>query len=184
MKQKKGRLFAEIIIGLILFALTVYEYGYRNVVDSISELREERFIKTRALDKYAALVGQKGDLEEELNSLKEELKNEEAKLLEWQGPSIAAASLQNTIKEIVKNNGGNITTERVNKGEDKGKLKTVSVGMDIVLPDASSLPSIIYSIETSLPYIKISTLDLRVNDLKSPREMTVRLDVSALMKGK
>lgn len=184
MTQKKKRLLIEILIGAVLFCLTAYEYGYKALRENFSDVNEARSVKTRTLEKYTALIGQKGDLEKELAGLKEELKNEEARLMEWQGPALAAANLQNTVKDIVTSNGGNITTERVNKGEDKGPYKVASVGMDIIVPDTSALTSILFGIETKSPYYKISSLDVRVNDLKSPRELTVRLDVSALMKGK
>lgn len=184
MTQKKKRLLIEVVIGLALLGLTGYEYGYKALRENFSDAKETRSVKTRTLDKYTSLLGQKSGLEKELTGLKEELKKEEAKLMEWQGPALAAANLQNTIKDIVTSNGGNITTERVNKAEEKGNYKIVSVGMDVLVPDTSALTSILFGIETRSSYYRISSLDIRVNDLKSPRELTVRLDVSALMKGK
>jgi len=184
METPKKKLVPLIIVCLILVGLTAYDYGYRNVIERMSEIKEARFVKERTLNKYATLVAQKGNLAKELVELKEELKNEEARLPEWQGPALAAANLQNTVKEVVSSNGGNITTERVNKSETRGNYKIVSIGMDMIVQDTSVLTAILFGIESKSPYYKINNLDIRVNDLKAPREMTVRLDVSAMMKGK
>lgn len=184
MKPGKNKLLPLIIICLVLLGLTAYDYGYRNLLQSMSEIKETRYIKERTINKYASLIAQKGGLEKELGELKEELKNEEAMLPEWQGPALAAANLQNSVKEVITSNGGNITTERVNKSENRGNYKIVSVGMDMIVQDTSTLTAILFGIESKSPYYKINNLDIRVNDLKAPRELTVRLDVSAMMKGK
>lgn len=184
MKPGRNKLPYLIIISLVLLGLTGYDYGYRNVLVKMEETKESRAIKEKTLNKYATLIAQKGSLEKELAELKEGLKDEEARLPEWQGPALAAANLQNTVKEVVSSNGGNITTERVNKSETRGNYKIVSIGMDMIVQDASVLTAILFGIESKSPYYKINNLDIRVNDLKAPREMTVRLDVSAMMKGK
>lgn len=184
MRPGNKRTVPLIIISVVLLLLTAYDYGYRNFLGSMSEIKESRSIKEKTLNKYNSMIAQKGGLENELNDLKEKLGNEEDRLPEWQGPALAAANLQNIVKDVVSSNGGNITTERVNKAETRGNYKVVSIGMDMVVQDTSVLTSILFGIESQSPYIKITNLDIRVNDLKSPRELTVRLDIAAMMKGK
>jgi hypothetical protein len=70
------------------------------------------------------------------------------------------------------------------KLEEKIKYKVIHVSFDFTAPDTGALRDIIYFIETKIPYLVIKELDCRVRNFQQPRELMVKLDVSALFGGK
>jgi hypothetical protein len=137
-------------------------------------------MKTKTLEKYVTLISEKPALEKQLASLKETRKDDDSKLIEGQTLSLAGASLQDTVKDIVTRSGGTISSERIGKPEDLGKFKVITASVDTVLPDPRALRDILYSIETRTPYLTVKELDVRIRNYRDPRELVVKLDVSAL----
>jgi len=169
---------------VLLLGLVIYQYGYVKVQAEISSIKESQAIKTKTLEKYAALLSERPQLEKRLAALKEARKADDSKIIEGQTPSIAAATLQDTVKGIVTGRGGTISSERVGKPEDLGKFKVITVSIDIVMPDTRALSDVLYSIETRTPYLVVKELDARIRNFREPKELTVKLDVSALTGGK
>jgi alanyl-tRNA synthetase len=132
MKKKNNLLIAAIPVLIILAGLTAYQYGYQGVRREMNSIKELEESKTEMLEKYIALIAEKPNLEKKLEHLKEERKNDESKLIEAQTLSIAAASLQETIKTLVTGRGGSITSERVEKPDTLGNLKVVNVSIDAI----------------------------------------------------
>jgi hypothetical protein len=56
--------------------------------------------------------------------------------------------------------------------------------MDVTFPDVSVLTDILNSIETRTPSLVVKELDVRIRDFKNPKELMVKLDVSAITGGK
>lgn len=181
---KNKTLIVSLPFMVILTGLLIYQYGYLRVRSELATIKEEQAIKTRTLEKYINLISEKPSLEERLTSLKEARKADDSKLIEGQTPSLAAAQLQEIVKSTITGRGGTISSERVGKPEDRGKFKVISVSVDAVIPDARALSEILYSIETRTPYLVIKELDARVRNYRDPRELMVKLDVSALTGGR
>ena len=123
--------------------------------------------------------------------LREERQADNAKLIEASSLSIASATLQKVVKEIILGSGGTIKSQRINKMEDFGPFKVITVSIDTEIPDAGVLGDILYSIETSTPYIVVKELDVRVRKARVRRgkqteqdKLTIKLDLSALSAGK
>ncbi len=70
------------------------------------------------------------------------------------------------------------------KSEDKSRFKFVSASFDFTAPDTGALRDIVFFVETRIPYLVIKELDCRVRNFREPRELMVKLDVSALYGGK
>ncbi|MEW6117905.1 MAG: hypothetical protein AB1553_13565 [Nitrospirota bacterium] len=68
--------------------------------------------------------------------------------------------------------------------EGGAKFKLISISIDASVPDPGALSDMLYSIETRVPYLVIKELDARVKNFKEPRDLMVKLDVSALYGGK
>ncbi|MEW6416511.1 MAG: type II secretion system protein GspM [Nitrospirota bacterium] len=183
MKTNKT-LIITIPLMVILLGLIMYNYVYLRIRTDIASLKEEQTIKTKTLEKYINLISEKPQLEKKIVSLKEARKADQSKLIEGQTPSLAAATLQDMVKEIVTANGGTISSERVEKPEDLDKFKIISVSIDTVLPDSRALSDILYSIETRTPYLTVKEVDTRVRNYRDPRELMVKLDVAAITGGK
>jgi hypothetical protein len=169
---------------VVLIGVSLYRYGYVRVKDDLAALREDEAVKMRVLEKYVTLIDEKPALEKRLAAMKEERKAEEANLIEGQTPSLSAAALQDTVKGIITGRGGTISSERVSKPEDRGRFKVISISIDAVLPDTRALEDVLYSIETRTPNLLVKELDTRVRNFREPRDLMVKLDVSALTGGK
>ena len=182
--KKTKTLIVSIPLIIILMGLLIYQYGYLRVQSELVTIKEEQAIKTKTLEKYINLISEKPSLENRLSSLKDARKADDSKLIEGQTPSLAAAQLQEIVKGTITGRGGTISSERVGKPEDRGKFKVISVSVDAVIPDAKALSEILYSIETRTPYLIVKELDARVRNYRDPRELMVKLDISALTGGR
>ena len=69
------------------------------------------------------------------------------------------------------------------KPEVLGKFKLISVSIDAVLPDAKALADVLYAIETQTPYLVVKEIDARIRNINDPRDLMVRLKISALTTG-
>ena len=178
--KRNTTLLITVPLMILLIGLALYQYVYIGIQADVASIKEEQALKTEMLEKYITLISEKTPLEETLITLKEIRIAEGSKLVEGQTLSLAAATLQDTVKEIITSRGGTISSERVGKPEDHGKFKIITVSVDSVLPDPRTLSDILYSIETEIPYLAITQLDVRVRNFRNPRELMVKLSVSAL----
>ena len=183
MARSKSFMIA-IPLMLILLGVVVYRYGYVRVRAELKTIKEDQSISMKTLGKYITLISEKPELEKRLASLTEKRKTDNAKLIEGQTPSLVAAALQDTVNGIVKGRGGTITSERVGKPEDLGKFKVITVSMDSTFPNVSVLSDILNSIETQTPSLVVKELDVRVRDFRNPKELMVKMDISAITGGK
>ncbi|HEX2966113.1 MAG TPA: type II secretion system protein GspM [Syntrophorhabdaceae bacterium] len=182
--QKKSKLIVIAIpVIIILAAVTAYQYGYEGIKQEKASVRAMQSTNEKMLEKYIALIAEKPELEKKLAGLKEMRKAEDTKVIEAQTLSIAAASLQETVKTMVTGRGGSITSERVEKPDDLGKMKVINVSIDAVLPDTRALSDLVFGIETHTPYLVIKEIDTRVRNFREPKELMVKLRVSALTGG-
>jgi hypothetical protein len=178
--NKNKTLLITIPIMVVLLGVIIYQYVYVKIQNDVASIKESQAIKTETLEKYLTLLSEKPLLEKKLALLKETRKADDSKLTEGETLSLIAASLQDLIKNIVTDRGGTISSERVGKPEDIGKFRIINVSIDTVLPDPGALSDILYSIETRTPYLNIKELDIRVRNFRYPRELIVKLDISAI----
>jgi len=178
--KKNKTLLITVPFMVILIGLALYQYIYVRVQADVASIKEEQALKADILEKYITLISEKSPLEKTVVSLKEIRNAEVSKLVEGQTLSLAAATLQEMVKDIITSRGGTISSERVGKPEDLGNFRIITVSIDSVLPDSRTLSDILYSIETRTPYLAITELDIRVRNFRNPRELMVKLSVSAL----
>jgi hypothetical protein len=183
MGKRNSILAIAIPLLIILCGAVAYEYGYLRVQSELNDLRNAVSEKSKILAKYRALVAEKPGLEETLATMREARKAENSKMIEGQTPSVAAADLQHIVKEMITSRGGSIASERVEKPEGTGKFRIIAVTFDAVLPDTRILSDTLYAIETQTPYLVVRELDVRIRNLKDPRDLTVKLKVSGLVGG-
>ena len=182
MKRNKTLFFA-VPLMLILVFVVVYQYGYLGIRAEKTSVKEEQEIKFKLLQKYSALIAEKPLIEEQISSLKAESRAYDSKLIQGQTPSIAAATLQEIITGIIVEKGGTISSQRVSTPEDLGRFKVLTVSIDAVLPDIAALSEILYSIETRTPYLIVKELDTRVRNIRGPKDLMVKMDISSLTGG-
>jgi len=168
----------------VLLALVIYQYGYLRIEENLGQARETAAVKMKTLEKSLNLLARKPALEAKLATLKEARKAEEVKLLQGQTPSVAAAALQNSIKGIITARGGVIASERVEKPEDYGKFKIISVTVDATFPDMKALADTLYTLENQTPFLVVREIDSRLRNYREPRDLVVKLKVAGLTSGR
>jgi hypothetical protein len=185
MMESKSKIikFALPVI-VVLFGLVAYQYGYVRIKAEMVSIREMQVMKNKTLVKYITIIAEKPLLESKLTSLKERRKTDDSKIIEGQTITLSANTLEDIVKGIITGRGGSIASERVEKPDDLDKFKIVNASIDLFLPDTQALSDIIYSIETRTPYIVIRELDVRVRNIKEPKELMVKLRIAALTGGK
>lgn len=184
MNRNSRMLKIVVPITLILLIAFIYEYGYVRIEEEEATLADTRSVKRKTLEKYVTMISQKPILEKTLSDIREKRKAENNKLFEGQTPALASAALQNTVKTIITERGGTISSERVEKPEDFGRMKVVAVTFDAIMPGARALTDTIYAIETHTQSIIIRELDTRVRNFREPKDMMVRLTVAAMAGGR
>ncbi len=129
------------------------------------------------------LIAERPMIEKNLAALRERRKAENAKIIEGQTAPLAAATLQNTVKDVITSRGGSIASERVEKLENAGEFKMVTVTIDAILPDTRALGDTLLAIEAQTPYLVVRELDARIRNFRDPKDLTVKLKVSGLTGG-
>jgi hypothetical protein len=172
------------VLIVVLVGLVIYQYGYLGTQAEMTRIREMELEKSRTLEKYMAAIAEKPVLERTLAELRQKRKADDSKFMGGETTALAAARLGDTVKGFITGRGGSISSERVEKPEDVGMFKSVSVSLDANLPDAKALGDLLFSIETSTPGMVVRELDARVNNFREPRELMIRMRVAALTGGK
>jgi Type II secretion system (T2SS), protein M subtype b len=183
MKRKSKLLIISIPIIMMLSGAVIYQYGILNIREEVSSMKDLQASKMKTMRKYAEAIAQKSNLEKQIISLKETRKNEDTKIIVAITPAIAAANLQNSVKGIITGRGGNINSERVEKPDDLEKFKVINVVLDVSFPDVRALSDALFSIETQTPYLVVKELDIRIINYTVPRDLSVKLKISALTGG-
>jgi DNA-binding Lrp family transcriptional regulator len=183
MKRKSNILLIAISLMIILLGGVIYQYGYLRVQSELIEMEDAAAIKAGTLQKYMAVIADKPRIEAKLTALREVRKAENSKMIEGQTPSVAAAALQSTVDVLITSRGGTISSERVEKLEETGKFKIITVTVDAVLPDTRALGDTLHAIETQTPSLVVRELDARIRNFREPRDLMVKLKVSGLTGG-
>lgn len=103
-----------IIGGAVVFCfILLYHFGFKPIMNQEGNIREEIAVKQRMLASYQNVAKRKSQLERNIGYLKLRLKDTESKLLDGSNPSLAAANLQEIIKQISSQSGISITSVRV-----------------------------------------------------------------------
>ena len=184
MKRRSSLVRVAIPLIAVLISLILYQNVYVRVQSDLKTMREERELKMKMLTKHVALIARQPELEKKLTQLGEQRKSAGPKILTGNTPALAGAALQEMVKSIITGHGGTISSERIEKPEDAGSFKVITTSFDCLLPDIRNLNDILFSLETRTPYLAVREVDTKTRDFRSPRELMVKLEISALMAGK
>jgi hypothetical protein len=171
-------------VMLILIGFAFYDYVYLAIKTEQQSLDELQESKQKTLEKYVNTIARKSALENQINTLKESRKIEETGMVEGQTPSVAAANLQNMIKGIITGKGGTVSSERAEKPEEISRYKIITVSIDAVLPETKALNDVLCSFETNPVALLMRELDVKVRNMREPRELMVKFKVSSINMGK
>jgi hypothetical protein len=184
MKINSKFLMLTLPLAVILAGVTVYEYGYLQIRSDVTALEGASWQKEKILKKYLSMIADKPLFEKKLAAVTALREVDDAKIIEGQTPSIAAAAMQNTVKGMILAREGTISSDRIEKAEGIGKFKIITVFIDAVFPDVRALSDTLFAIETQTPYLVIREVDASVRNYQMPKELTVRLKISGLTGGR
>ncbi len=184
MKHKSKILVIALPFTLILLGLVIYEYGFSKVREERASIEEMKTFKTRSLKKHMVMVAQKPLLEKKLASLKEIREVDNRKIVDGQTIALAGASLQNIVKGIITARGGTVYSERVEKPVDYNNFKMISITVDLSMPDTRALSDTLYDLESQTPFLIMKELDTRVKNYREPKDLQVKLRLSAITAAK
>jgi hypothetical protein len=182
---KNSKILAFLIpVAAVLVSFAFYDYVYVPIQDERRSIEEMKEAKLITLGKYIDNLAQKTALESAIVSLREQRRAEEAKMVEGQTPSVAAANLQNLVKAIVSGKGGTISSERTEKTEDLGRFKIVTISLETIVPETKALSDMLLLMESHSVSLFVRELDVRIRNMREPRDLTAKFKISALNVGK
>ena len=184
MAKNSKILLLLIPVMAILAGFAFYDYVYIPVRDEMRSIEEIKEAKRVTLAKSIDVLARKPLLGKAIASLRERRRAEEAKMVEGQTPSVAAANLQNLVKEIVVGKGGTIASERMEKPEELGRFKVVTVSIETIVPETKALAEMLLLMENQPVSLFVREMDVRIRNMREPRDLTARFRISALNVGK
>lgn len=188
MEWRKGRLTRSsgklLLIALPFMVMlaggVVYQYGYLRVRGELSDMGEAQARKMEILQKQIALISKKSELEQEQRALGEARRAEGTKFIDGATAPLAIASMQQMVKGIITEKGGAVLAETPERPEGAGGFTIISETLDSSYPDIKAFLDTVCALETQAPYLSVREIDVRVKNSTDPRDLAVRLRVSAL----
>ncbi len=184
MERRNKVITITVPLIIILAAAVVYQYGSARIRAENEAVEEIQQVKLKTLEKYVSLISQQPQIERRMAALKEMRKAQDAKIIEGQTVPLASANLQGNVRTLITGRGGSIFSERVEKPEDLGRMKVISISVDAAIPDTKVLGDILYAIETQAPYLVIKELDSRIANNTKPKDLIVKFKIAAMTAGR
>lgn len=188
---RRSRLLAVGLLALVAGA--VVRFGFVPVwlqyQRNVEALKEQRY----QLDRYRK-VGR--SLAERKSALEQVTAADEIGryVLSEQSPALAAAALQETVKSLVVESGGKLTSVRVLPTKPEGAFERISVNVRATLEN-EALQKVLYALESAVPYLTVDNLVVtsrqhriirrsrrRLRGVPEPTSLEVTFDLAGLMR--
>ena len=151
------------LVGLTAAILIIF-FGKYLVISPFLERREavqnELETQPQLLEKNLRYLGQKEVLAASLESVRNEIKARETKLLTGDTPSVSASDLQDTVQGMATREGTQVITTRVLNPEPAGPFSKISIQMEVG-GQIDQIASLIRSLEASPKYIVLEEINVR-----------------------
>jgi len=122
------------------------------------ERNTERVLKFRdQIDRYAQLGRQQSQLQRQIKRLKQQSKNNKRQFVEGAAPALAAAALQQRLRDLMERNGGRLISTQTLNVKDNEAFPMVSVKAHISAP-IEAIRDLLYSLETGQPHLVVDNL--------------------------
>jgi general secretion pathway protein M len=109
--------------------------------------------------RYRALIESREDIEKQLHQLQEQIR-QRGYFVEAGNPDLAAADLQQRIKEIVTKAAGTLVSTQSLAGNDRETSRTVVIKVRMK-GDMDALARVLYALETGVPVVTVENLSIR-----------------------
>ncbi|MDE2075281.1 MAG: hypothetical protein KGJ81_17755 [Alphaproteobacteria bacterium] len=140
-----------VVVLIVVLAGGAIAYGF---VQQDTELGEE----LHSLARYRAEAGLRPGLQNQIKTARQQLASIPGQIAGTSAP-LAQAALQNAVKTIVDQNGGEIRSAQIVPATRANGFETIAVQYDLVVP-VTHLSAMAYAIESSTPYLFIDDADI------------------------
>ena len=170
-----------LLIGMIVVFLIIMYRGvlwYRDFRFSAAEHIETKRI---TLQKQSTKISEEVEIGNNLKAVSAELKNLEKGLLKGNKPPVAAAEVQRILKNIAESLKINIKSERALNPVENGSYIGIPVEIGFTASTAK-LKDMLYKIKTSPLILTVTTVKIRVTNMRNPSDVYTTLIVKGLIK--
>lgn len=177
-----------ILIGGAILLLLGAVYRFYPDTEMFQPMGGDIALKERKIIKYRQMVQERNKLNAELISLNRALERAESGLLTGETPALAAVDIQNILNDIANRAQVQVQAMRVLTPEESDKESPekalyLKIPVQITLISGTrQLKEVLYQIETSLKFLKISEMRVRVNNLRDAEKIYSTLTVEGIMK--
>ncbi|MGR9115822.1 MAG: type II secretion system protein GspM [Gammaproteobacteria bacterium] len=182
-----GERWLALSLLLLLIALVAGVLIVPLVTEAL-ELNDEKNELIFRLQRYQRVINRKDDVYDKINKIKAEYKTQG--YFSSQGTAaLASADLQQVIKNAIATAGGQLTSTQVLPSKDQGEFTLIGVKVRMS-GDIEVLRSVLYRIETAVPFLVVDELDVRpergrrnrkTRQIEPSNKMNVSFQVSSFM---
>ncbi|MCK5138919.1 MAG: hypothetical protein KAQ85_03675 [Thermodesulfovibrionia bacterium] len=170
-----------LLIGMIVVFLIIMYRGvlwYRDFRFSAAEHIETKRI---TLERQLHKILKEDEIRNNLQAVSAELNNLEKGLLMGDKPPVVAAEIQRILKSIAKPLRIDIKSERALNPVENGLYISIPVEIGFIASTAQ-LKDMLYKIKTSPLILSVTTIKIRVTNVKNPEDVYITLVVKGLIK--
>jgi len=175
-KREKVIVSTGAVIGLFLLAVFI-----RPLVENGGALGEPLETKKELLERYRRLAGEKTRLEQERETLGEEIGALEGHLFNESTPGLGSAKLQSRLEKIVRLRRADIQSIKTIKPEDAGEYTRIGVEITFY-SDANSLLNLLYDIEGDSMGLSVAQLDVHLKNFPGQKRLLTTMRVESGLK--
>jgi hypothetical protein len=171
-----------LICGMVLL-LAGAVYRFSPSLPSFFGKSDEVSFKEKELAKYREVLQEKRKVEMRLISVERELAQVEAGLLSQATSALAAVEIQNMLSDMIEKEEMRLLSMRPMKSEptETGEYMTVPVEVKMVAT-IRKIEEVLFAIENSKKLLRITSIRLRLPNIRYPEEIDCTMAVEGLMK--
>lgn len=145
-------ILATLVWGAYAFAIEPLIARHQLYEDSIARSQE-------LVQRYRRIGGGLAALESQLAEARQRL-SPEGLYLEAASDALVAAQLQNRVKAIIEDGGGNLTSTETVPARDEGDFRRIGIRLKLTTT-IEALQEVLHELESARPYLFIDEVDLR-----------------------
>ena len=178
---KERKIIAAGLAVLVFLAMIYLFSSARRSTHLASEALELNELK---LAKYRQKLQKKKIINRELLTLKNSVKQAEARLLTGKTPPLAAAEIQEIVTSIADAAGGQIKTVRILQPDRSGKEMYLAIPVEVTIHSTMrELTLLLHKLDSSAKLLRIAKLEIRSRGGRRGRGPSVNLFTTMRVEG-
>lgn len=167
-------LLGAVLVGGYLYLVEPWWAEIKDLEQSRIPAREQVLAKTRAR------IAQREAIQSQLAEVSQAVGELSKRFLPGATPPLAASELQKLVKELAKETGVEVRSERILPPVDRGELLEVPVEIT-VSGGIREIVSLLYRLEGTTEILTLQDLKVRVLNIGQPRDLLTTMTVSGFI---